>query len=96
LISALKTSNPTAYVDLQRDAETGQFQRIFICPAESNISFSSCRPFIAVDGTFIKTRFQQILLLAVALDGNNNILVLASAIVESSLPFKSQRMPRSG
>jgi len=69
LISALKASNPTAYVGLQRDAETGQFQRIFICPAESNISFS-CRPFIAVDGTFTKTRFQQILLLAVALDAN--------------------------
>jgi len=62
LISALKASNPTAYVDLQQNAETGQFQRIFICPTESNISFSSCHTFIAVDGTFIKTRFQQILL----------------------------------
>jgi len=40
-------------------------------------------PFIAVDGTFIETRFQQILLLAVVLDANNNILVLAWAIVES-------------
>ena len=36
-----------------------------------------------MDGTFIKTRFPQILLLAITLDPNNNILVLAWAVVKS-------------
>ena len=76
-------SNPTAYTHLQQHSETGQFQRIFICPAESDLSFSFCRPFIAIDGTFIKTRFQKILLLVVTLNANNHILVLAWYIVES-------------
>jgi len=71
------------YIHLQQNVETSQFQRIFLCPAESNSSFRFCRAFIPVDGIFIKTWFQQILLLAVTLDPNNNILVLACAVVES-------------
>lgn len=41
------------------------------------------RKFIAVDGTFLKARFVQTLLLAVGIDGNGNILLLAWAVVES-------------
>ena len=82
-VSAVRASNPTAYIHLQQNVETSQFQQIFLCLAESNSSFLSCRAFIAVDGIFIKTWFQQILLLAVTLDPNNNILVLVWAVVES-------------
>ena len=56
---------------------------MFICPAEPNTSFRYYRPFIAVDGTFIKIQFQQILLLAVSLDMSNNILVLVWAVIKS-------------
>jgi len=46
------------------------FQRLFICPQESRILFQSMRKFMAVDGTFLKARFVQTLLLAVRIDGN--------------------------
>lgn len=38
---------------------------------------------MAVDGTFLKARFVQTLLLAVGIDANGNILLLAWGIVES-------------
>jgi hypothetical protein len=38
---------------------------------------------VAVDGTFMKGGFVQTLLLAVALDAENQIITLAWAIVES-------------
>ena len=41
------------------------------------------RKFLAVDGTFLKSRFVQTLLFAVEIDGNGKNLPLAWAIVES-------------
>ena len=41
------------------------------------------RRFVAVDGTFLKGRFIQQLLLAVGIDANGNTLILAWAVVES-------------
>jgi len=41
------------------------------------------RKFMAVDGTFLKARFVQTLLLAVGIDGNGQNLLLAWSIVES-------------
>lgn len=59
------------------------FRRVFVCPAESQLSFIQCRKFLAVDGTFLKAHFQQTLLLAVTVDANGHYLLLAWAIVES-------------
>lgn len=59
------------------------FQRVFICPAESRQSFLQMRRFMAVDGTFLKSRFIQTLLLAVGIDANGHNLLLAWAIVEA-------------
>jgi len=36
-------------------------QRVFICPAESQLSFIQMRKFMALDGTFLKARFVQTL-----------------------------------
>lgn len=60
----------------------GIFQRVFICPAQSRSSFCQMRRFMAVDGTFLKSRFIQTLLLAVGIDANGHNLLLAWAIVE--------------
>lgn len=82
-IENLRTTNPTAHIHLSIDPETRRFQRVFICPSESRESFRFCRHFIAVDGTFLKSRFRQTLLLAVTIDANGNNLLLAWAIVEA-------------
>lgn len=59
----------------------GAFQRVFICPVQSRSSFFQMWRFMAVDGTFLKSRFIQTLLLAVGIDVNGHNLLLAWAIV---------------
>jgi hypothetical protein len=46
-------------------------------PYQSRISFGHMRRFFAADGTFLKGRFIQQLLLAVGIDANGNGLILA-------------------
>jgi hypothetical protein len=70
------------YVDLQRDAHK-RFERFFVCPSASSSNYKHYRRLIAVDGTFLKGRFILILLFAVTIDANNEILILAWAVVES-------------
>ena len=65
------------------EENTAFFRRVFICPAESQLSFIQARKFIALDGTFLKAHFQQTLLLAACVDANNHYLLLAWAVVES-------------
>ena len=44
--------------------------------------FQTCRPVISVDGTHIYGKYEIKLLIAVGIDGNDNILPLAFAIVD--------------
>nr|XP_025688814.1 uncharacterized protein LOC112790547 [Arachis hypogaea] len=46
-------------------------------------TFKHCKPFVSVDGTHLYGRYGRVLLIAVAQDGNSNILSIAFAIVES-------------
>ena len=80
-LQAIKDTNPDTYTHLA--LSNNRFHRLFICPVTSRTSFAFCRKFIAVDGTFLKGRFIQTLLLATTIDANNNILLLAWGIVES-------------
>ncbi|XP_057734883.1 uncharacterized protein LOC130950414 [Arachis stenosperma] len=47
------------------------------------MAFKHCKPFVSVDGTHLYGKYSGVLLIAVAQDGNNNILPIAFAIVES-------------
>jgi hypothetical protein len=64
-------------------ASENEFRRFFVLPAPVHEAFVYCRPFVAVDGTFLKGRFQQILLLTVSINTNGKNLTLAWAVVES-------------
>lgn len=44
--------------------------------------FRTCRPVISVDGTHLYGKYEIKLLIAVGIDGNDNILPLAFAIVD--------------
>lgn len=79
----LQQHDPAVYTHLSLEPTTRQFQRLFICPSASKYTFTHCRPFIALDGTFLKTRFVQTLLLAVTIDANDQVLPLAYGVVES-------------
>jgi hypothetical protein len=80
-VERLCQSNPGTTYTLVTDPVTHRFQRIFICPITSHLAFRHIRGLVAVDGTFMKGSFVQTLL-AVALDAENQILVLAWALVE--------------
>ncbi|XP_025670680.1 uncharacterized protein [Arachis hypogaea] len=46
-------------------------------------AFRHCKPFVSVDGMHLYGKYGGVLLIAVAQDGNSNILPIAFAIVES-------------
>ena len=60
------------------------FKFLFLCFTAVKTGFlEGCRPFIGVDGCFLKGPYGGRMLSAVALDGNRGVLPLAIAIVDS-------------
>ena len=60
-----------------------QFQRLYICLASCKKGFVvGCRPFIGLDGCFLKSAFGGNLLSAVGVDDNNHIFVIAYVVVD--------------
>ena len=60
------------------------FQRFYICFDSLRKRFLvRCRPFISLDGCFLKGRFGGQLLAGVGRDGNNQMYSIAWAVVES-------------
>jgi len=75
-LAMLKLQHPDLHAELKSTPEN-RFQRIFICPHESQLSFRHMRKFMAVDGTFLKANFVQTLIFAVGIDANSKNLILA-------------------
>ena len=87
--------NPDAFTEIstvEYDIETGgeeeasvyRFSRVFVFPRKCiDNSFHNSRNFVALDGTFLKTRWAMVLLLAVGIDGDGKTMPLAWAVVES-------------
>ncbi|XP_017410575.1 uncharacterized protein LOC108322825 [Vigna angularis] len=76
--------NPGSTVKVKVDSENGQttFQRFYVCLKACKNSFVSCRPFIGLDGCFLKGKYKGELLTVVGRDPNEQMLPLAYAIVE--------------
>ncbi len=81
-LEELSNTNEGVYHFLQVDEENFSFRRVFVCPQHACGAFVMSLPIVALDGTFLKTRFRQTLLVAVGRDGNNDAFLLAWAIVE--------------
>lgn len=68
-LALLHSKNPLLHTKLHtinnENTICPTFQRVFICPVQSQLSFIQMRKFLAVDGTFLKARFIQTLLLDV-------------------------------
>ncbi|KAL3534432.1 hypothetical protein ACH5RR_002893 [Cinchona calisaya] len=61
-----------------------RFLRMFISfKAQKDGFLAGCRPFVGFDGCYLKGPFGDVLLTAVALDGNNSLFPLAFAIAET-------------
>ncbi|XP_074291481.1 uncharacterized protein LOC141618282 [Silene latifolia] len=63
--------------------DNGVFQRVYICFSSLKLGFlAGCRPFISLDGCFLKGPFGGQLLVAVGRDGNNQMFSIAWAVVK--------------
>jgi hypothetical protein len=82
----IKRSNPSSscFIDtIPIPNAPPQFQRIYICLDACKKGFKAgCRPFIGLDGCFLKGYYGGQLLSAVGQDANNQIFVIAYAIVD--------------
>ncbi|KAL8507332.1 hypothetical protein ACS0TY_018032 [Phlomoides rotata] len=85
--NALRSRNPGSTkkicVDKGPDG-TNRFSRLYVCFQAMKVRFlTGCRPFIGVDGTFLKGTNAGVLLTAVSVDPNNQIFPIAYAVVNT-------------
>lgn len=84
--TALETkalSNDFASPDIDHPSGPGSsVLRCFIAPGAARNPFNHSRLFIALDGTFTKTRYGFILLIAITMDQEDKALALAWALVD--------------
>ena len=72
----LEVTNPRSKTTLSLN-ENGRFQYFFVSCAAWVIRFQEMRKVIAVDGTFLRSKYGGVLLSAVAQDADNHILLVA-------------------
>ncbi|XP_020967357.1 uncharacterized protein LOC107614787 [Arachis ipaensis] len=63
--------------------DCSMFDKVFWTFPSCVEAFKHCKPFVFVNGTHLYGRYSGVLLIAVAQDGNNNILPIGFAIVKS-------------
>nr|XP_033511591.1 uncharacterized protein LOC117276366 isoform X1 [Nicotiana tomentosiformis]XP_033511592.1 uncharacterized protein LOC117276366 isoform X1 [Nicotiana tomentosiformis]XP_033511595.1 uncharacterized protein LOC117276366 isoform X1 [Nicotiana tomentosiformis] len=92
-INELKFGNPESdmIVNLSKDALAEgkrRFLRMYICFHAMKMGFKSeLRPFIGLDGTFLKGKVNGQLLVAVGQDSANHFYLLAWSIVDKEIKF---------
>ncbi|KAE8783662.1 hypothetical protein D1007_42866 [Hordeum vulgare] len=73
----------TTFEDRENPAPTPRLKYMFYCLHASKQGFlNGCRPFIGLDGCFIKLTTRQQILAATGRDGNNNIYPIAFGVVD--------------
>ena len=88
LLQTLQARNPGTYINIQ-DFYMPEFptlrvlHRVFFSFGVCVEAFRHCRPVLCVDGTFLTGMYKGQILTAIGQDGNNQIVPLAFAFVES-------------
>ena len=72
----------TIKIKVENDNNEAIFQRFYSCLKACKYFFVSCRPIIALDGCFLKEKYGGELLSVVGRDANDQLLLLAYAVVE--------------
>ncbi|XP_075088166.1 protein FAR1-RELATED SEQUENCE 5-like [Nicotiana tabacum] len=67
---------------IKRNAQN-RFAYIFFAPAASIADWSYCRPVIAVDATFLKSKYRGVLFVIVSKNANNQIFSLCFGVADS-------------
>lgn len=89
LLHQIAESNPGTYISKLDREDVGKgpnrfiLDRVFWAFAQAIGGFKFCRPVLTMDGTFLTGRYKGIILTAVAVDANDQLLPMVFAIVES-------------
>ncbi|XP_013589103.1 PREDICTED: uncharacterized protein LOC106297409 [Brassica oleracea var. oleracea] len=79
----LKEANPGTHTFYETDVD-GKFRFLFVSFGQSVQGFhTSMQKVFVVDGTFLKSKYKGVLLVATALDGNSNLYPIAFTVVDS-------------
>ncbi|KAL3692819.1 hypothetical protein R1sor_006470 [Riccia sorocarpa] len=83
LCARLKAVDPSGHVEWEPQPDGRAFRRMFVCPSASGKSFPYMRPHVGLDACHSKNqRYPSFIMLATCMDGNNNISIIAYAIVD--------------
>ena len=70
-------------MEMENENAEPKFKRMYIRYNAQKVGFlGGCRPFVKLDGCHLKGRFGRQLLSATAKDGNDNIFLVAMAVVK--------------
>ena len=75
-IRRFNNADPKNFATIDYDLN-GEFQAAFFCPKGLCIAGAFLRPFIAINRTYIKSRYRMMLFIAYRIDANENTLPLA-------------------
>ncbi|XP_019255038.1 PREDICTED: uncharacterized protein LOC109233612 [Nicotiana attenuata] len=78
----MTSKNPGTYTNKRID-DNNRFLYMFYAYGSSIAGWNHCRPVIAIDATFLKSKFRGVLMISVSKDANNQIFPLAFGIAES-------------
>ncbi|XP_070040240.1 uncharacterized protein [Nicotiana tomentosiformis] len=78
----MKSKNPGTYTNIKIN-DNNRFFYMFYAYGSSITCWNYCRPVIAVDATFLKSKYRSVLMISVSKDANNQIFQLAFGITES-------------
>nr|XP_009795725.1 PREDICTED: uncharacterized protein LOC104242381 [Nicotiana sylvestris] len=73
--------NPGTYTSIKRDKQN-RFAYMFFAPATSITGWCYCRPVIAVDAIFLKSKYRGILFIVVSKDANNQFFPLSFGVTD--------------
>jgi len=88
LLSVIQQRNPgtscalKTFPSIEHPGKT-VLQRAFLALHACKMAFVHCRPVLCIDGTFLTGKYRGQILTAIGVDGNNQVLPLAFAFVES-------------
>ncbi|XP_070013492.1 uncharacterized protein [Nicotiana sylvestris] len=78
----MTSKNPGTYTNIKID-DNNRFLYMFYAYGSSIAGWNHCRPVIAIDATFLKSKYRGVLMISVSKDANNQIFPLAFGIAES-------------
>nr|CAE03903.2 OSJNBb0026I12.11 [Oryza sativa Japonica Group] len=88
LLGVIEERNPGSSYEVKKSPSIEHpgksvLQRAFLALHACKMAFVNCRPVLCIDGTFLTGKYRGQILTAIGVDGNNQVLPLAFAFVES-------------